>query len=139
MKFRSPWVPRWVYETAVTRADAEHENAMVLRHTLAGERQRFDELLARYHEANSRIAGIAEQMTAPRPIAAASSPAPEFGEFPPAVAAALAVATAGFRKDQKREIYGWAASQLADNVAPEEVAATLKNGLPVTIDPDELQ
>ena len=99
--------------------------------------RRLDLATASEAEAHRRLLDITAQMTAPRPIVQ-NAPAPEFKDFPAEVASALAVATAGFRKDQQREIYEWTAAQLAGKVPPAEVAASLRNGLPVHLDPMEL-
>lgn len=166
-----PFVSRAAFEAMQARADAEHENAQVLRRQLVdteaalksaardadtwktvaleakardashiqlrdvGIRQ-FDDLMTRYHDVTGRIAGIAEQLTAPKAVHVAQ-PAPDFQSFPPLVASALAVATAGFKQDAQREIYAWAQSELQTKSA-EEVAAVLRVGLPVRIEAEEL-
>lgn len=97
---------------------------------------RYEALLARYHEANGRVLGIAETLTAPKPVNV-TAPAPDFQAFPPLVASALAVATAGFSKPDQRSMYEWTQAELLTK-SPDEVAEALRRGLPVRLDPEEL-
>ena len=124
------FVSRAAFDLAIARGD-------MLARDLADAHRRYDDLLARYHESNSRVMGIAEQMTAPKPVTV-NAPAPDFQTFPPLVASALAVATAGYKKDDQRRIYAWAQAELDAKVDPKLVAEKLRNGLPVNVEPEEL-
>lgn len=130
-------VSRAAFEAATARADAEHENAQFLRRDIldlnTGWSKRYDDLLARYHEATGRVADLADLAIRPAPVNVAA-PVPTFESFPPNVAAALAMANAGFPKDVQRATYVWADAQLKSGINPEIVAQQLRTG--VTIDPD---
>ena len=130
------FVSRVAFDAVCAARDAEHENAMQLRHELAAWAKRYDDLLARYHEATSRVADIAETAITPAPVTV-NAPAPEFKDFPPEVAAALAKANAGFTPDVRRANYAWADTQLKAGESPKKVASLLLTGIPVS--PDELE
>jgi hypothetical protein len=136
-----PWVSRALYENAVVRAEFAERELRIVREVAeartAGAELRVADIFAVYRATSDKIADMLAVQIAPRPVVQGSAPA-DFSEFPPEVAGALAVATAGFRKDDQRAIYDWVRGQLADKMAPAEIAATLKNGLPVTIEPSEL-
>ena len=124
------FVSRVAFEAVCAARDAEHENAMQLRHALADWAKRYDDLLARYHEATSRTADLAEIAIKPAPVTV-SQPVPDFNAFPPEVAAALALANAGFSKDVQRANYLWADAELKKKTPAAKVAEMLRVGLPV--------
>lgn len=144
-----PFVSRATYELGLEAGKgALHEAQLHIatltaelagaRELLKDERRRHDETRALLADAGRRAFKIAAQVTAPRPVTVAQ-PQTTFNEFPPIVASALAVATAGFKPDDQRRIYMWAQDELANKVDPDEVARLLRNGLPVKIDVEELQ
>lgn len=135
-----PFVSRDSYDGAKRLAESERENAQHLRREVidlgAQWAKRYDDLMARYHEATSRTADALDTVIKPAPVQV-NAPVPDFQSFPPIVAGALALANAGFPKDIQRANYVWAEAQLKSGMKPDQVAAELRHGMPVNTEMSE--
>lgn len=99
------------------------------RAELHAERARVDGLITKLDEARAELARLAVIMATPAPIVTTSNTQPEFAEFPPAVAAALAVVCAGLPRDLQRQQYARAKALLdVDKKQPDEVARLIHAG-----------